>query len=64
MDNKANKTNDGCVYDGKIKEAYGKDSSEWAGKASDERIPRNLGGGMDDLSHTLSGGKAVQSQRK
>lgn len=61
MDN--NKTNDGTVASGNIKVPYGKDSSDYSGPAAKERIPNNMGGGIDNLSHTLSGGKAVQSQR-
>jgi hypothetical protein len=37
-----------------IRTPVGKDSSDWSGKATDE-IPAKLkmGGGMDNLSHTL-----------
>ena len=53
------KHNHGTVDSGGIKIPYGKDSSEYAGSARDERISNRAGGGVDNLSHTLSGGKAT-----
>lgn len=53
------KTNEGKVEKSigrgqTIRTPVGKDDSDWAGRASDE-IPAKikLGGGMDNLSHTL-----------
>lgn len=56
---RSNKTNQGHVDKSAargqtIRTPVGKDSSDWSGKPADE-IPAKLkmGGGMDNLSHTL-----------
>ena len=41
-------------------EAYGKDDSDVTGKAKMERSPHSMGGGIDNLSHSLSGTRANQ----
>ncbi len=41
-------------------ESYGKDDSDVTGSAGKERNPHNMGGGIDNLSHSLSGCKANQ----
>ena len=62
-DDKNMDNNDGTVTMGKIKVPYGKDNSIYAGSAADEQISnRNFGGGTDNLSHTISGASAKQSQ--
>jgi len=43
----------------KLKTSYGKDDSDVAGSASKERIGK-FGGGMEDLSHSLTGTSANQ----
>ena len=57
------KYNHGTADQGGIKVPYGKDSSEHVGSASAERIPNKMGGGTENLSHTLSGGSANQRQK-
>ena len=57
------KTNDGTATHNGIKVPYGKDNSEFAGKASDERIPTSMGGSTSNLSHTLTGAEANQKQK-
>lgn len=42
-----------------IMEAYGKDDSDVTGSASKERVGK-FGGGMSDLSHSLTGTSANQ----
>lgn len=42
-----------------IMEAYGKDDSDVVGSASKERVGK-FGGGMTDLSHSLTGTSANQ----
>lgn len=55
--------NDGPVMMGKIKVPYGKDNSLYAGAAKDEQISdRRFGGGIGNLSHTIDGASANQSQ--
>lgn len=58
-------SNDGTVTssaDGtKFMEAYGKDDSDYHGKASDERRPTNVAGGIDNLAHSLTGTSANQT---
>lgn len=41
-------------------ESYGKDDSNITGPANKERNPHNMGGGIDNLSHSLSGTRANQ----
>ncbi len=43
----------------KFMEPYGKDDSDVTGPASKERVGK-FGGGMNDLSHSLSGTSANQ----
>lgn len=42
-----------------IREAWGKDSSDYCGSASDER-GGSMGGGVDNLSHSLTGASPKQ----
>lgn len=44
-----------------ILESYGKDQSDYNGPASKERIGK-FGGGMSDLSHSLTGASANQGK--
>ena len=53
-------SNDGVVNSGKIGVPYGKDSSEFSGPASAERINESLGGSVTNLKHTLRGAEAMQ----
>lgn len=57
------KHNHGTAKSDNIQIPYGKDSSEMTGPASKERIPSNMGGSVENLSHTLSSGSAKQRQR-
>ena len=43
-----------------VMEAYGKDDSDVTGSASKERGPHSMGGGITNLSHSLSGTSANQ----
>ena len=43
----------------RIKEAYGKDDSDYTGSAKEERR-HDMGGGMDDISHSIKGATANQ----
>ncbi|MGE0853863.1 MAG: hypothetical protein AB7O44_30345 [Hyphomicrobiaceae bacterium] len=59
--------NHGCVRTGdgatKIEQAFGKDSSDFVGSKAAER-GKKLGGGNNDLSHSLSGATAAGLKNK
>lgn len=57
-------SNDGTVKSGKISVPYGKDSSDFCGPASAERISDSMAGGPGDLSRTLTGAEATLRQGK
>jgi hypothetical protein len=42
-------------------ESYGKDDSNWVGTSADERGNSGQKGSNTDLGHSISGGKAHQS---
>lgn len=54
--------NDGSVMMGRIKVPYGKDNSLYAGSVDEEQI-HEIGGGTDNLSHTIMGAKAAASKQ-